>query len=258
MMIFEKGTKPLGRKNYGSIPHLPLSRMGPGDHKCHSGQARIATEKARDKHDRITVTEKLDGSNVGCARIGDAIFPLGRAGYLAASSPYLQHRLFARWAHDNTNRFLNVLDDGERLVGEWMWQAHGTRYNLPHEPFVALDIMVEASRKLYSDFIDSIRDAFMTPALISASNRSMSINHAMDYLGTHGCHGAIDPVEGAVWRVERNRLIDKHSGKRRWIVDFLVKYVRPDKVDGQYLDGDAIVINGHPITYKWERVSGRQ
>lgn len=48
--------KPLGRKNYGSIPHLPCSRMGPADHACHPGQQTIATEKARDRHDIIIVT----------------------------------------------------------------------------------------------------------------------------------------------------------------------------------------------------------
>ncbi len=36
-------------------------------------------------------------------------------------------------------------------------------------------------------------------------------------------HGAIDPVEGIIWRVER-------KGE----VDFLVKYVRHDKEDGKY------------------------
>jgi len=37
--------KPLGGKSYGHIAHLPGSRMGPGDHKCHEGQKRIATEE---------------------------------------------------------------------------------------------------------------------------------------------------------------------------------------------------------------------
>jgi hypothetical protein len=48
-------------------------------------------------------------------------------------------------------------------------------------------------------------------------------------LGTYGTYGALDPVEGAVWRVERN---DK--------VDFLAKYVRPDKVDGSYFEGEPV------------------
>ena len=51
-------------------------------------------------------------------------------------------------------------------------------------------------------------------------------------------HGALDTVEGAVWRVERNELINPGKGsERRWVVDYLVKYVRPDKVDGCYLPG---------------------
>ena len=257
MISKEKGSgyKPLGRKNYGSIPHLPLSRMGPGDHKCSEGQARIATERARDQHDRIFCTEKLDGSNVGIVRIGDAIFPLGRAGYLAASSPYLQHRLFSRWAYDNADRFLDILDDSERLVGEWLWQAHGTRYNLPHEPFVAFDIMVGAERILYDDLEYRLRGHFVMPALLGDPPDPVSIQYAMELLATYGYHGATDPVEGAVWRVERNKLIDKHSGKRKWVVDFLVKYVRPDKIDGQYLQNeykDVAIINGHPTVYEWE------
>ena len=90
----ERERKPLGRKSYGSIPHLPGSRIGPGDHKCSEGQAKIATEKKRDKHDLIIVQEKLDGSNVGIAKINDDIIPLTRAGYLANTSPFIQHQYF--------------------------------------------------------------------------------------------------------------------------------------------------------------------
>ncbi len=99
------GTKPLGHRNNGSIPHLPDSRMGPSDRHCEVGQARIATEKARDQLDEIFVQEKLDGSNVGVARLGDEIVPLGRAGYTAASSDFEHHQLFHDWAIANTGRF---------------------------------------------------------------------------------------------------------------------------------------------------------
>lgn len=71
-----RNTNPLkliGGKGYGSIGHLSGSRLGPSDSTIHFGQERILTEKARDKHDRIIVTEKLDGSCVaqalGCKRI---------------------------------------------------------------------------------------------------------------------------------------------------------------------------------------------
>lgn len=134
--------KPLGRKNYGSIGHLPCSRMGPGDHACHEGQQRIATEKARDKHDVIIVMEKVDGSNVGIARVGDEIHALGRAGYLAQSSKYEQHQLFAAWVRESEEFWRDMLQPGERLVGEWLAQAHSTRYTLPLGPFAAFDLMV--------------------------------------------------------------------------------------------------------------------
>ena len=50
-----KGYKPLGKKAYGSIALLPNSRVTPADHHCHEGQARIATEKQRDRHDEVIV-----------------------------------------------------------------------------------------------------------------------------------------------------------------------------------------------------------
>jgi len=238
--------KPLGRKNYGSIPHLPNSRIGPGDHKCHEGQEKIATIKARDKHDEIIVQEKLDGSNVGVVRIGDAIIPIGRSGYTAASSPYLQHHLFSDWAYTKTERFMSVLKDGERLVGEWLAQAHSTIYDLPHEPFVVFDLMIDEHRLIYDDFISRVGRDFVFPYLIHRGD-PLSVKSAMEMLGPYGCHGAVDLVEGIVYRVERNKLIDRHSGNRKRIVDFLVKWVRPDKMDGIYLES---VSGGEPV-WNW-------
>jgi hypothetical protein len=242
--------KPLGHKNYGSIPHLPGSRRGPSDKGCHEGQAQIATEKARDKNDEIIVQEKLDGSNVGVARIGDAIYPLGRAGWLAISSPYKQHRLFAQWAYQNNERFLAVLHDGERIVGEWLAQAHGTKYELHHEPFVPFDIMKKHERLPYAQLKARLGGyLFAMPTTIHVG-LPLSIDDAMAKLnpgGYWGFHGAQEPVEGAVWRIER----DKPTGKKREkvrVVDFLVKYVRPDKEDGKYLSE----ISGEPDIWNWQ------
>lgn len=246
--IMNTKKKPLGRKNYGSIPHLPNSRMGPGDHKCHEGQERIATTKARDKHDEIIVQEKLDGSNVGVARIGHTIYPLGRAGYTAASSPFLQHRLFSNWAYENTERFMAVLKDGERLVGEWLAQAHGTIYELRSEPLVVFDLMVGKDRMTYDNFLSrAVLGGFVTPHLIHRGD-PISVGLAMELLGEHGHHGAVDQVEGVVYRVERNKLVDRHSGNRKRIVDFLVKWVRPNKKDGIYLES---VSGGEPV-WNWK------
>jgi len=252
--------KPLGIKNYGSIPHLPGSRVGPADHTCNPGQARIATEMVRNKNDMVIVTEKLDGSNVGIARIGSEIIPLSRAGYRAETSPYEQHHMFARWVHQQWSRFLGVLNDGERLVGEWMAQAHGTRYDLGGEPFYAFDLTKGHQRLPYEHLLSRLRRGdIQTPMCIHNGNAPLSIEEAMAKLGgdsgfsifpngprTWGFHGAVEPVEGAVWRVE----IDRPTGKKGETlrdVAFLVKYVRPDKVDGKYLPE----ISGNDPVWNW-------
>ena len=227
-------TKPLGQKSYGHIPHMPGSRMGPGDHMCEEGQKKIATEKTRDKHDLVIVQEKVDGSNVGVAKINGIIMPLTRSGYVANTSKYEQHQHFYNWVWTNHIRFNELLQDGERVCGEWLQQAHGTRYKLPHEPFVAFDIMVKTERKIYEEFVNRVKKYdFISPNTISIG-APLSIEKAMELLKVSG-HGAIDPVEGAVWRVERNEQLDRHKSDREQRVDFLVKYVRPDKVDGFYL-----------------------
>ena len=214
--------KPLGQKSYGSIGHLPGSRRGPGDHGVHEGQGRICMVKTRDKHDIVFVEEKLDGSNVGVALLGGKILSLGRSGYLAQTSKYEQHQRFAAWVRENELRFREVLKEGERLCGEWLLQAHGTRYRLPHEPLVVFDLMRGQERALREELNSRLGGRFVLPRTIHVGG-AFSIPEMLAHLEPSG-HGALDPVEGAVWRVERR-------GK----VDFLAKYVRPDKEDGHYL-----------------------
>ncbi len=237
--------KPIGGKNYGSIAHLPGSRMGPGDHSCHEGQERICNEKARDKHDLIIVQEKLDGSNVGVAKMDGEILALTRAGYLAHTSPYEQHHKFGDWVSKNSSRFSDLLEDGERVAGEWLLQAHGTRYELKHEPFVAFDIMRGSKRATFEEVHDRTIGRFVLPHTIHIGG-PISIADAMTDLGEYGSHGAIDKIEGAIWRVERNELVDpSKGGERRWAVDFLAKYVRQDKADGCYLES----VTGKPTVW---------
>tara|TARA_Y100000034_G_C6883271_1_gene405102 strand:- start:172 stop:867 length:696 start_codon:yes stop_codon:yes gene_type:complete len=229
-------TKPLGQKAYGHIPHLPGSRLGPGDHCVHTGQLKICTQKARDKHDVVIVQEKVDGSNVAIARVEGNIIPLTRSGYRAETSPYEQHHFFAKWVYRDISRF-EWLEEGERIVGEWMAQAHGTRYELIHEPFVAFDIMRKIKRLPFSQFMIRVAlGGFVVPRLIHFDG-PIDIPEVLRKLEPSG-HGAIDKVEGAVWRVER-----------RGEVDFLAKYVRPDKEDGIYLpevSGKDPIWHWHP------------
>ncbi len=229
--------KPLGHKAYGSIPHLSGSRLGEGDHHCEPGQEKIATEKTRDKYDLVIVQEKLDGSNCSVAKVSGKIVALSRAGYLAETSPFEQHHYFKKWVDKNKTRFDALLNEGERLVGEWLMQAHSTRYILHHEPFVVFDLMKKHERLCYHDFLLRVLPfEFIVPQLIHIG-QPVGIKWVLKQIETSG-HGAVDKVEGAVWRVER-----------KGNVDFLVKYVRHDKQDGIYLpeiSGNEAVWNFEP------------
>jgi hypothetical protein len=171
----------------------------------------------------VIVQEKVDGSCMAVACVGGEIISLQRRGYLARSSPFEMHHLFADWVERNERRFRQVLTDGERLCGEWLAQAHGTRYDLPHEPFVVFDLMRDHHRVTVAEIEQRTGGAdFILPAVLSHGG-PCSVDQARTYI-QQSAHGAIDPVEGAVWRVE-------HRGA----VDFLAKWVHPDKVDGAYL-----------------------
>lgn len=240
--------KPPGIKNYGSIGHLPQSRLGSGDHKVPDGQARICIEKTRDKHDRIIVTEKLDGSNCGVALLNGEILALGRAGHLAQTSKYEQHQLFAYWVREHTLLFRKLLAEGERCVGEWLAQAHGTVYDLVTEPFFIFDIMRGNQRAPWDEVVARCRSIINTVPVIADSQKAFAIKdamHCLDYIDVHSGTGkpraygymcASEPVEGAVWRVERKEQFE-----------FMAKYVRPDKVDGKYLPE----VSGKDAIWNW-------
>lgn len=218
--------KPLGKKAYGSIPHFTDSKKDKTDNVANPGQQNILTSKERDYRDTIVVQEKLDGSNCCVAKINNELFCLTRKGYLAKSSPFYQHHYFDKWVQRNFNRFNELLKNGERVVGEWLMQAHGTRYFLPHEPFVVFDLINENNERL--NFLNLLKRTakfdFVLPKLLHIG-QPLSLKKAKSMIKNESGHGAIDPIEGVVYRCERH---DR--------VDFLCKYVRPEKIDGYYLD----------------------
>ncbi len=233
-----KGYKPLGKKAYGSIALLPNSRVTPADHHCHEGQARIATEKPRDRHDEVIVQEKLDGSNVAVALVNGEILALTRAGYLANTSPFKQHHFWGEWVKNYEKRFKDILKEGQRICGEWLMQAHGTRYDLKHEPFVAFDIMTGNYRFPYDEFVGVVNKGDIIRPQVIHRGKPISVEIALVNLGKYGYHGAIDEVEGFVIRVQR-----------RGEIDFIVKYLKPYKKDGIYLEsqtGKGPVWNWYP------------
>jgi len=230
--------KPIGHKAYGHIPHFSGSRMTPADKHCSPGHQQIMTNKVRDKKDLIIVQEKLDGSNCSIAKVCGRILPLGRAGYLAQSSNFMQHRYFAKWVYKQQDRFDQLLNEGERVVGEWLMQAHSTRYNLFHEPYVVFDLMTGHDRLIYHDFLLRVLPlGFVVPKLIHIG-QPLKLDEAKEKIRISG-HGAIDEVEGFVYRCEREGM-----------VDFLCKWVRPDKIDGKYLPE---ISGGVPVWNYWDK-----
>lgn len=77
-------------------------------------------------------------------------------------------------------------------------------------------------------------EEFVMPRLISDGD-PISVEEVLKRLEPSG-HGAVDPVEGSVWRVER-----------KGAFDFIAKWVRPEKVDGLYLSE----ISGKEEVWNW-------
>lgn len=223
--------KPLNRKAYGSIGHLPNSRMGPADHAVHHGQQAICTERVRDLHDLVIVQEKLDGSCTAVAKLNSEILALGRRGYLARTSPFRMHHLFADWVEKRNDQFHYILSDGEWIVGEWLAQAHGTIYCVNHyQAWMPFDLFREGQRVLYEEIITRLDIHFYRPHTLHVGT-AISVEEAMRR--HEAWHYPCDQTEGVVYRVER-----------KGVVDFLAKWVRPEKVDGKYLES---VTGGDPV-----------
>ena len=227
----------LGHRAYRKIPHLPGSRTGQTDRHAPRELARWCTHQCR-PGDVVVVQEKLDGSCVAVALKHGEVIALGREGFRAAESQNPGRQMFHRWVTANAARFREVLQEGEWLVGEWLALAHATRYRLTHEPFVVFDLCSGgADFKAWSTARTDERLAgrFARPHVLH-SGAAISIEAVDAKLGEFGHHGALDPVEGAMWRVER-------AGE----VVFRAKFVRGGKVDGALLPENS----GQPAIWNW-------
>lgn len=219
--------KPLGTKNYGSIPHLSNSKLGEGDHYIHDGQERILTERTRDKHDHILTFEKYDGSNLGIAKVDGRIVALTRAGHLGSTSPFEQHHHFSQWVAAREGLFHQLLFNGERLVGEWLMQAHGLIYSINVEPIVFFDLIAGKDRMLYKDLVARTHEHGLPLPRLLREGGPVRVETLLPILNarTVGME-SVDPPEGIVYRLER-------QGE----VDFLDKWVRADFPTGLYCIG---------------------
>lgn len=230
--------KPIGRKNYGSIPHLHNSKLGEGDYYIGEGQERILTLKARDQHDNILAFEKYDGSNVGVAKIENKIFALTRSGYEASTSPYKQHHYFDNWVKKRELIFSDMLQNGERITGEWLAQAHGIVYKIEVEPIVFFDYFTPNNKRiLFSELQEKANKYGLQLPRKLHEGSPVTVQQLLPLLNekTIGLESVEDP-EGIVYRVER-------EGK----VDFLAKYVRSDFPTGKY----CINIEEQNLIFNW-------
>lgn len=221
-----KSVKPLGTKGYGSTPHLVGSRVGPSDSHVDPGMAKIMTVAVRNRHDRVIVTEKLDGSCMTVAKIGRWIVPINRAGYLVTDSPWPMQHVFADYVADRAKAFSSILADGERIAGEWMLQAHGTRHRITdtRDLFVAFAIIGPKGRIPYDDFAERTDKADIRRAHVISDGPAFSQAAAISALGSYGFHGALEQPEGAVWVLET-----------RGEYNSIAKHVIAEKIDGKYL-----------------------
>jgi hypothetical protein len=217
---------------YPRIGHLPGSRTGPRDRTVDDALARRLTVESH-PGDVVLVEEKLDGSCVGLTRQAGRLVAIGREGRPAASSRNENRRAFAGWAAPLE---LPFVAEGETLWGEWLALAHGTRYRLPHGPFVAFDLFVEGQRLPHAQLEARLAGALPRPRLIHQGG-ALSLGDAERLLGDAGHHGATEPAEGVIYRLEaRGRVLA------------MAKLVRGMKVAGRYLPDHS---GGEPIWNHW-------
>jgi hypothetical protein len=234
---FVKPPKPLGFKAYGSTPHITGSRLGPGDYSLTPEHSDLFTGTRSRRGDRIVVTEKIDGSCVSVAKHEGSIIALQRAGYDAATSPFALHHAFHRWVYERRSWFDAMLAEGERIVGEWLHTAMGTRYHItdPDQLLIAFAIFGGRQRVGYDEFMERCDRAGLPRAHVLSDGKGIGSDEAMELLGNDGFHGALDGVEGAVWVMETDGAFNA-----------IAKFVKADKVDGKFIakiTGDPDVIN---------------
>jgi hypothetical protein len=210
-------------KLYPKIPHLPGSRTGIRDRHCGVALAKHLLEVSQ-PGDMVIVQEKLDGSNVIVSRINGQLVALGRDGKPCEDSRNTNRKAFAAWLEHNQARF-DWLQNLERLACEWLPIAHGTRYALTHEPIVILDFFDTLGTRVTLEQLQAkiSNSSLEIPHVLHVGN-AIPLELALEKLGLHGFHGALDESEGLIYRLEReDKLLT------------LAKYVRHGKEDGLYL-----------------------
>ena len=112
---------------------LPIGHAPDKDERCLSIQ-ELRTMLSGDIH----VSEKLDGANVGIAKVRNRLI-LQKRGGMIQDGDHPQYGRFKAWAWENYSKF-EQLPDGCTLFGEWLWAKHSIRYTKLTSHFVAFDV----------------------------------------------------------------------------------------------------------------------
>jgi hypothetical protein len=217
-----------------------LSKVQPGDRFLETSFVKIATEKSRDEHDRIIVSELMDGLHLAVCKENGIIIPKLRDGSLASTLKEKSIEIFLTWISKNEHVFKNLLQDGERLCGEWMTQQYGTSYKDLVARYFIFDIIRNGKRVLFDELSSRIKsinfpEIKMVPILFD-SNRAVDIQTALARLGKMGMCNALDYPEGVVYRVER-----------KGSVEFCAKFVCLNKDKYAHVTGNKVAWNSFDI-----------
>lgn len=221
--------KVLDYKTYNSIGHFATSRVGPKDHHIDSKTELLCTT-AFPLHQKcyLYIEEKMDGSNVTVVRLNGQIYALGRSGYDCKDSNLEQHRMFYRWVEKNKEKFEKLLpNEHDRVVGEWMVQAHGTIYKDLPSFYMAFDLFYNKEQQSVRTRIKAVEDVGLyNVPLIYKGDTPISLEIASTW-------PSMNPdAEGVVYRLEKVNKNHPHEFNKPWII---AKFVKQDKVDGKYI-----------------------
>jgi len=189
-------------KAFASIQHLPGSKMIDVEDKLLGAeQVKWLTQRRRVSGDMVIVTEKVDGMNAAVFRRDGLLYPLIKKGYDCRANPLPWINAFADFVEENATRFMSVLEEGERICGEWMVKTHTLSYKVPHEPFVAFDIIKDTERLSYLAFRERAATHSFVVAGLVHMGEAIPPEMALKLLGD-GYHGVIGAPEGVIYRYE--------------------------------------------------------
>ena len=146
------------------------------------------------------------------------------------------------------------IGENERIAGEWMMCAHGIKYDVLKDPFIAFDYFTANNeRMLHSDLISKTANAEIeTPRIIFHGFQAFRLDWALEELnGNKHLHTVIaqGKPEGLVYRVER-------KGK----FDYAAKFVRQDHECGIYIidvPEDKLTWNVNPNAFEKSKAGGQ-